>query len=73
LEATFRTHPSLGRANGGSGARTTCSPSCAGAAELAVGIYGQLAGEEVSLGDAIARVFAAWYGDLISLLPGRLA
>ena len=43
------------------------------APEFAVGIYGQLAGEEVSLEDAIARVFAAWYGDLISLLPGRLA
>lgn len=43
------------------------------APELAVGIYGQLAGETVPLEAAIDTVFAAWYGDLVSLVPGRLA
>ncbi len=44
-----------------------------GAPDAAVGIYGQLAGQTVPLADAVHRVFAAWYGDLISLIPGRLA
>ena len=44
-----------------------------GAPEVAVGIYGQLAGETMPLERAIDTVFAAWYGDLISLIPGHLA
>jgi hypothetical protein len=44
-----------------------------GALETAVGIYGQLARQTVPLSDAVRLVFAARYGDLISLVPGRLA
>jgi hypothetical protein len=44
-----------------------------GAPEVAVGIHGQLAGQTVPLDDAVNRVFHAMYGDLISLVPGRLA
>jgi hypothetical protein len=43
-----------------------------GAPDTAVGIYGQLAGQTVPLPEALRSVFAARYGDLISLLPGRL-
>jgi hypothetical protein len=44
-----------------------------GARDTAVGIYGQLAGQTVPLTDALRFAFAARCGDLISLLPGRLA
>jgi hypothetical protein len=43
-----------------------------GAPDVAVGIYGQLAGQAVPLAAAVRTVFAAQYGDLISLVPGRL-
>lgn len=44
-----------------------------GAPDTAVGIYGQLAEQAVALDDAVRAVFAARRGDLISLVPGRLA
>jgi hypothetical protein len=44
-----------------------------GASATATGIVGQLAGQTVPLGHAVHTVFATGYGDLISLVPGRLA
>jgi hypothetical protein len=44
-----------------------------GAPEICTGIYGQLAGLSMSLPEAVTKVFAARYGDLISFIPGRLA
>ena len=44
-----------------------------GAPDVAVGIHGQLARQTVALPDAVRSVFAARHGDLISLVPGRLA
>jgi hypothetical protein len=44
-----------------------------GAPDVAVGVYGRLAGQAVPLTAAVRTVFGAQYGDLISLVPGRLA
>ena len=44
-----------------------------GASATATGIIGQLAGQTLPLDQAVRTVFAAWYGDLLSLVPGRLA
>jgi hypothetical protein len=44
-----------------------------GAPDLCTGIYGQLADTELALSDAVPRVHAAFYGDAISCVPGRLA
>ncbi len=37
------------------------------------GVIGQLAGQVLPLEDAVRKVFASWYGDLVSLVPGQLA
>ena len=44
-----------------------------GASGTATGINGQFAGRTVPIDEAVHTVFRAWYGDLISPVPGKLA